>query len=726
MSSRSSLVIALVLACSGCGGSPPLAPSPVPTTGEAAPTSAAASPAPAAPRNEDLLYLEDVSGDRSMAFARAHNALSEKELTSDPGFAALEARLFAIYSSKERIPAPRIVNDMLRNFWTDSDHPRGVWRQTTLADYKKPTPAWTTILDVDALGNVDHESYVYRGGGCLPPQQNRCLIQLSKGGGDAAVIREFDVAKRAFVPSGFVLPEAKSRVAWKDEDTIFVSTDFGPGTLTRAGYPRITKEWKRGTPLTAAKQVYEVYETDISGSCYRDFEHDRKRDFCTRAIDFEHSELSRLDNGKLTRIDKPDDADADVWDDELLLRLRTDWAAGSPPLGYKKGSLLATSLDGFVRGERNFQVLFEPTPSSSLADVTGTRTRLFVNALTDVRNRLTVFSRKPGDRSKTRWVGVPLDDKASAVTVSAFDTSRSDDVWMCVEDFTVPTSLFAYNGVTGKREPIKQNPSFFDASNMEVKQYFATSKDGTKIPYFEVSKKDRSGAVPTLINAYGGFEISLTSGYAASPGAAWVEKGGVFVQANLRGGGEYGPAWHEAAMKHDRQNAYDDMAAVAEDLVRRGVTTAKKLGIVGASNGGLLTSVMLTQRPELFGAVVSKVPLTDMQRYHKLLAGASWMSEYGDPDDATDWAALAKFSPFHNAKAGAPYPPMLFTTSTKDDRVHPGHARKMVAKLEALGHKPLYYENIEGGHGGAADIKQRAYVDALVYTFLVTRLGLGR
>jgi prolyl oligopeptidase len=336
-----------------------------------------------------------------------------------------------------------------------------------------------------------------------------------------------------------------------------------------------------------------------------------------------------------------------------------------------------------------------------------------------------VLSRRPGDTSKTRWVARPVEAAAGSVRVDPFDADRSDDLWLWLEDFTVPASLALFYPATNKRELVKQSPAFFDAKKVEVKQHFATSKDGTRIPYFEVARRDRAGAVPTLLDAYGGFEISLTPAYAGAAGAAWVERGGVFVRANLRGGGEYGPAWHEAAMKRDRQNAYDDMAAVAEDLVRRGVTTAQKLGIIGASNGGLLTSVMLTQRPELFGAVVSKVPLTDMQRFHKLLAGASWMSEYGDPDDPGDWAALARYSPLHNVKRGAPYPPMFYTTSTKDDRVHPAHARKMVARLEGLGHQPLYYENLEGGHGGAADITQRAYVDALVYTFLATRLGLG-
>jgi prolyl oligopeptidase len=722
MRTRTSFLVILLVAACGAPDQPPAPPRPQP----APPASAPSEPPAAAPSvsSEELLYLEEVAGERALAFARAHDAVSEKTLTSDPGFRALEARLFSIYSSKERIPAPSIQNDALRNFWTDAEHPRGLWRQTTFADYKKAKPTWTTLLDVDALGKAENESFVYHGATCLFPQRKRCMVNLSKGGGDAVILREFDVDKKAFVPGGFTLAEAKSRMSWKDENTIYVSTDFGPGSLTKAGYPRVAKEWKRGTPLSAATQVFEVKDTDVSGGCGRDFDHGRVRDTCYRSIDFEHSEIFLQKDGKLVRIEKQDDADGDMWDDELVLRLRSDWTVGSPAVTYKKGSLLVANLDAFVRGERVFQVLFEPTPKSSLADWTGTKTRLFTNVLTDVRNQVTAFSRKAGDRSTKRWVGVPLKESAGSIGVAPFDVNRSDDLWLWLDDFTLPPSLALWSPATGKRETLKQNPSFFDAANVGVAQHFATSKDGTKIPYSEIARKDRTGAVPTILEAYGGFEISLTPSYSPSDGAAWVERGGVYVQANLRGGGEYGPAWHEAAMKHNRQNAYDDLAAVAEDLVRRGVTTAKTLGITGASNGGLLTSVMLTQRPELFGAVVSKVPLTDMQRYHKLLAGASWMSEYGNPEDEADWAALSKFSPLHNVKRGAAYPPMFFTTSTKDDRVHPAHARKMVAKLEALGHQPLYYENIEGGHGGAADIKQRAYVNALVYTFLATRLGL--
>jgi prolyl oligopeptidase len=701
-----------------CAGAPPPA-SPPPTPAPPPPVAPPPTAAPVAVDDASFLYLEEIQGEKALAFARAHNAVSEGALTKNPRFKALEERLLAIYSSKEKIPTPSYVNGKIRNFWTDGEHQRGIWRQTTLAEYKKQEPKWTTLLDVDALNKAENESYVFHGAACLPPQYKRCLVRLSRGGGDADIVRELDAEKKEFVKDGFVLPEAKHSIGWKDENTVYVGTDFGAGSRTKSGYPRVIKEWKRGKPLSEAQTVFEVQESDIRADCWRDFDHGKKHDVCTRAIDFEHRELFYKDaRGKYVKIDKPDDADAGIWDDVLLLRLRSDWTVGSTT--YKKGSLLVTKLEAFMDGQRDFQVLFEPTKNTSLASWTGTKTRLVINVLSDVKNKITVFSRP---NPSAPWVGKPLEVSAGSIHVGPVDEDTTDDAWLWIEDFTVPTSLELWSTTTGKREPLKKLPSFFDASNLEVAQHFATSKDGTKIPYFQVGKQGGSKG-PTLIEAYGGFEISLAPGYRAAVGAAWLEKGGTYVLANLRGGGEYGPAWHEAAMKHNRQRAYDDLIAVAEDLVRRGVTTTKELGVMGGSNGGLLTSVMLTQRPDLFGAIVSKVPLTDMQRYHKLLAGASWMSEYGDPEKPEDWAALSKFSPFHNIKQGAPYPPVFYTTSTKDDRVHPGHARKMIAKLEAFGHKPLYYENIEGGHGGAADIKQRAYVDALVYTFLGTRLGL--
>jgi prolyl oligopeptidase len=712
------LVSCLSVTSFGCGGaSAPAAPNPPPPQSTQGSTDG--GPQSATVDDADFLFLEDIQGAKALEFARAHNAVSESALSSAPGFRALEARLSSIYASKEKIPSPYVENGAVRNFWTDAEHPRGLWRQTTLAEYRKPQPAWTVLLDIDALNKAENESFVFHGAECLHPAYKKCLVSLSKGGGDASIVREFDVDKKAFVKNGFVLPEGKHAYGWKDENTIYVGTDFGPGSLTRSGYARVAKEWKRGTPLADAVKVFEVQETDIGAACWRDWDHGHRRDVCQRKIDFEHRELFLREGDKLVRVEKPADADAGLWDNSLLLRLRSEWAVNGTT--YEKGSLLVTDLKAFMAGKRDFQVLFAPTKTTSLAYWTGTKNHLLINVLSDVKNRVTVFSRPSANAA---WVGKPLEESVGAIHISPFDLDRSDDVWLSLEDFTVPSSLELWNATTNKREPMKKLPSFFEAANLEVTQHFAASKDGTKVPYFEVGKKGRGEAGPTLVEAYGGFEIPLTPGYRAGVGAAWIERGGTYVLANLRGGGEYGPAWHEAAMKHNRQNAYDDLAAVAQDLVRRGVATTKTLGVMGGSNGGLLTSVMLTQRPELFGAIVSKVPLTDMKRYHKLLAGASWMSEYGDPENPEDWAALARFSPFQNVKKDAVYPPAFYTTSTKDDRVHPGHARKMVAKLEALGHKPLYYENIEGGHGGSADIKQRAYVDALVYTFLATRLGL--
>ncbi|MBX3231598.1 MAG: S9 family peptidase [Labilithrix sp.] len=703
-----------------CAAAPPPAPPPAP---KVAASAVAPPPAPPAVNDEDFAWLEDVNGERSIAFAKTHNALSEGQLTAEPGFKALEERLAAIYLSKDKIPAVHVENGKLRNFWTDKEHPRGVWRETTLAEYKKAAPAWTTLLDVDALNKSEGQSYVYKGAQCLRPLYKRCLVSLSKGGGDATIVRELDTDKKDFVKGGFELPEGKHDLAWKDESTIYVGTDYGPGSLTRAGYARVSKEWKRGTPLSAAKTVFEGKETDNGATCGRTWDHkNRFRDFCTRSIDFERKELHFREGDKLVRVDKPEDADFGVRDDDVFIRVKSDWTPVPGGKTYKNGTLLTTKYDAYRAGKRDFQVLFEPTARSAFAGWTSTRNQVVLTTLNDVRREVTVFKRA---NEKAPWVGTPMKESAGSIVVQAYDHWTSDDVWIWLEDFTVPSTLSLGSLVTGKREELKKMPSFFEADGLETTQHFATSKDGTKVPYFEVGKKGRAAGA-TLLEAYGGFGLSQQPGYRASVGAGWLERGGTFVLANIRGGGEYGPEWHHAAMKEKRQNAYDDFIAVAEDLVARGVATKQTLGILGGSNGGLLTSVMLTQRPELFGAVVSRVPLTDMKRYHKLLAGASWMGEYGDPDKPEEWAALARYSPFQNVKREASYPPVLYTTSTKDDRVHPGHARKMVAKLEALGHKPLYYENIEGGHGGAADRTQAAHVDALIYTFLATRLGLEK
>lgn len=714
-------VVGLSFVVAACASSPP--PAPAPPAPTAPPAAVVAPPAPKAIHDDDFTYLEDVTGEKALAFANAHDAVVEKELGGTPRAKEIEDRLTAIMSSKDKIPGPSQANGKIRNFWTDKDHQRGLWRETTLAEYKKAEPAWTTLIDIDALNKTESASYVYKGADCLYPKYKKCLVSLSKGGGDATIVREFDTDKKEFVKGGFELPEGKHDLSWKDENTIYVGTNFGPGSLTRAGYARTSREWKRGTKLEEAKQIFEVKETDNGGGCFRSWDHKGKsRDGCSRHIDFEHRELSFFDGGKLVKVDLPDDADVSVRDDDVLMRLKSDWN------GLKSGSFVTIKLkkvqntNGKAPDPKDFQVLFAPTAHESLATWTSTKSYLVMTTTLDVKKQVTVWKRA---NENAPWTGTPLKDLSVNVSVGPYDHWTSDDVWVWQEDFTVPSTLSLQSLDTNKREELKKSPSFFEANGIESTQHFATSKDGTKVPYFEVGKKDRKGPTATLIEAYGGFGLSSMPSYRGTTGAVWLEKGGTFVVANIRGGGEYGPEWHKSAMKDKRQNAFDDLIAVAEDLQKRGVATNKSLGFMGGSNGGLLASVMLTQRPDLWGAIVSRVPLTDMKRYHKLLAGASWMSEYGDPEKPEEWAWLGKYSPFQNIKPGAAYPAMLFTTSTKDDRVHPGHARKMVAKLEAMGYQPLYFENTEGGHAGAADIRQRAHIESFVWSFLGTRLGLN-
>ncbi|MCG5052765.1 MAG: prolyl oligopeptidase family serine peptidase [Myxococcales bacterium] len=671
--------------------------------------------------DETYAWLEEIESERALAWARAHNAASEGVLSQDPAFAPLAQKLFAIYSAKDKIPGVQQMGPWLYNFWVDAARPRGLWRRTTWSEYRKADPAWEPVLDVQALGEAEKESWVYGGAMALHPHYKKCLISLSRGGGDADVVREFDLTTKAFVPGGFVVPEAKTSVSWKDEDTIYVGTDFGAGSLTTSGYPRVIKEWRRGTPLSEAREVFSVSASDVSASGGRVFDHDRVYDLFTRRIDFERSKSFLLRDGRLREIPKPDDADFGLWDGHALLRPRSPLSQGGHT--YPAGALLIADLEALLEGRHAFQALFTPTANASLDDWTGTKTHIIVTTLVDVKTAVTVFSKGPAGTFEGRTLKADVPGSLSVSPVAPHD---SDEAWLGHSDFLTPSSLSLWPVSQDEREVLKRLPARFDATGLVATQHFATSRDGTKVPYFQVAKAKAEGPAPTLISAYGGFEISRLPGYNATVGAAWLERGGVFVLANLRGGGEYGPAWHEAAMREKRQNAYDDMIAVAEDLVARKVTTSKQLGITGGSNGGLLTSVMLTQRPDLFGAVVSAVPLADMRRFHKLLAGASWMSEYGNPDDPADWAFLSRYSPFHNLRpAGAvTYPPVLYTTSTRDDRVHPAHARKMVARLEALGHAPLYFENIEGGHGGAADIRQAAHVMALEYVFLARTLGL--
>ena len=687
--------------------------------------SAQNSPMPGTPQTPTTAqdpreWLEEVTSERALTWVRERNAESQKVLADTPEFRATYDRILAVLDSTARIPYVGKRGDYYYNFWQDAQNPRGLWRRTTLDDYVKDAPKWEVVLDLDALGKKENENWVWHGARFLQPENRLCLISLSRGGADASVTREFDMDKRDFVADGFVLPEAKGGASWRDRDSVFVSTDFGPGSMTSSGYPRIAKLWRRGTPLSSATIVAEGKVEDVMLQASRDHTKGFERDIVYRGITFYTNEVFVLRDGKPIKIEKPDSANANLHREWLLLDLRDDWAVGGAT--YTAGTLLACKLDAFLAGERTFDVLFAPTERSSLAGFSPLQNHVLLNVLDNVRNRISVLTHKDGKWQSEPLPGLP---EFGTISASAIDDETCDDFFLTITDYLTPTSLYLGTiAAAGQTQPplrkLKSLPSFFDATGLEVEQREALSKDGTRIPYFLVSKKGlpRNGKNPTLLYGYGGFEVSMTPNYSAGVGSSWLSQGGVYAVANIRGGGEFGPKWHQAALKQDRNKCYEDFAAVAKDLIAQKITSPAHLGAQGGSNGGLLMGNMLVMYPELFGAIVCQVPLLDMLRYHKLLAGASWMGEYGNPDDPKEAEWLRRYSPYHNLQATGKYPKVLFTTSTRDDRVHPGHARKMMAQMMEQGHPALYYENIEGGHGGAADNKQAAHMAALSYTFL--------
>lgn len=667
------------------------------------------------------LWLEDVDGTEALDWVRTQNAESVQVLGADGAFDQLRSRILSILDSDERIAQLQKRGPHWDNFWRDAKNPRGLWRTTTLESYRSGQPEWDVLLDLDVLAEREGENWVWAGVQTLPPDHRRSLVELSRGGADATVVREFDRETRSFVEGGFSLPEAKVQISWIDADRVFVSTDFGEGSLTDSGYPRIVKIWTRGTPLEQAETVYEAQQTDVAVSAWRDHTPGFERDFVHRMIAFYNDELfERTASGELLRVEKPQDANASVHRDILLLELRSPWTLNGQT--HPAGALLAAPYSRWMAGDRSVEVLFSPTERTSLSGYVFTRNHLVLQILEDVRTRIEVLTPSPEGWSRRP---LPVASELDQVHIWAVDAYESDAYWMTVTGYLTPSSLHLGEIDGGPPEKLASLPAFFDATGLRVSQHMATSADGTKVPYFQVSRADLplNGEHPTLLYGYGGFEVSMLPWYSAGVGAGWLEKGGVYVVANIRGGGEYGPRWHQAALRDRRHRAYEDFVAVADDLVRRGVTRRERLGIQGGSNGGLLMGNMYTLYPDRFGAVVCQVPLLDMKRYHKLLAGASWMGEYGNPDLPEDWAYLKTYSPYHNIQPQADYPPILFTTSTRDDRVHPGHARKMAAALKAAGKDVLYFENIEGGHGGAADNAQAAFMSALAYTFLWDQLA---
>jgi prolyl oligopeptidase len=694
-------------------------------------------------QDDPFLWLEDVTGERALAWVHERNARTRALFGSDGAFHARRERLAAVLDAPGRIPQVTRHGAWLYNLWQDAAHPRGLWRRATLAEFRRAHTRWQTVLDLDRLAADEAEPWVFRAAHFADPASPRCLLRLSRGGADAVVVREFDADAGRFVAhNAFVLPEAKTEIDWLDADTVLVGTDTGPGSMTTSGYPRTLRRWARGTPLADAPLVFEGEPGDawVHGLVDRTPGHERL--LFVRGLDFFRSRrwLAAPD-GARTPLDLPDDATVAFWNhagsrhDRLLVFLASDWPTGG--FVHARGTLLCIGVAAFLAGDRRFDTVFAPTPARCLGHWTTTRRHVVLQVLEHVDTRVEECRPGPGGWTR-RSVDTPRPGTATLASLAEpalAEDPLADRYWIACAGFLVPDRLMLARagGHAGRarheRAPrvLKSQPEAFDAAGMHAEQRFATSADGTRVPYFVVHPAGAAGrAAPTLLHGYGGFEIPLLPWYLQSVGPAWLAAGGRYVVANIRGGSEYGPAWHRAALRDQRQRAVDDFIAVAQALVADGFASPATLGIQGGSNGGLLVGNTMLQRPDLFGAVVGQVPLLDMRRYPRLLAGASWMAEYGNPDDPADWAWLQRLSPYHALRADTAYPPVLFTTSTRDDRVHPGHARKMAAKMQALGHEAHLFENTEGGHGLAADNAQRAAVQALAFSFLWQKLAGAR
>ena len=676
-----------------------------------------AAPGPADP----YLWLEDVHGAQALEWVKGQNAKSTAVLQADPDYRKDYDAILKVLDATDRIPYGELDHQYVFNFWQDAEHPKGIWRRTSIADYANAAPAWDVLLDLDQLAREEHENWVWHGADCSPSLK-RCLLTLSRGGGDAAVVREFDPDAKAFVKNGFELAEAKSQITWLDEDTVVFGTDFGAGSMTSSGYPRIVKVWKRGEPMAGARTVYEGKGSDVASAGVVFHDPAGTIAVIQRAVTFFTAEYYWLASDGTTRpLPLPLGADLKgAQGENLLFTLRDDWSVPGAA-SIRKGSLVACHVDVGEKGVHiDTVVLYTPDEHSAIDEVVAGRDAVYVSVNRDVTGSVHAF--RPGANRSWSETTLSLPTAGSARIVSA--NTWGPEAQFRFESYTTPTTLYATSGESTPA-PIKSLPARFDATGLATEQFFATSKDGTRVPYFVTRARSLTGPAPTVLYGYGGFEISLTPSYSANFGMLWLTRGGVYVVANIRGGGEYGPGWHQAALLQNRQKAYDDFQAVAADLVKRGITTAKQLGIMGGSNGGLLVSANMVERPELFGAVVCQVPLIDMIRYTHIGAGASWEAEYGDPDKPADRAWIMKYSPYQNVRKAKRYPPVFFVTATSDDRVTPVHARKMAARMEEQGHTVLFYENTDGGHAAAADHRQAAEMWALSFVYLKQQLAGG-
>ena len=680
----------------------------------------------AAPGSEDpYLWLEEVEGAEALAWAAEQNALSLPRLQGDARFESVRAQIESLLTSDDRIPTPELIDGQVYNFWQDDSHIRGLLRRTSLASYVSDDPQWETVIDIDSLATVENANWVYKGRSCLPSNPTRCLLRLSDGGKDAVVLREFDLDGKNFVDGGFTVAEAKTNVDWLDADTLLIGTDFGEDSLTSSGYARTLRVWRRGTDINDAEQIIEVDSQDMSVGVNTVEGDGAMYSFVTRRPDF-FTEQNWLITSQQTLTEIPFPIDVNLqglFGGKLIALLRSDWSPNGRT--YPAGSLIAMDLADSVNSgsATDVSILLNPLAEAQLDAITTvaiTRDSIYVAALKDVSGKLLRI--RPSEDDAWETTGIQLPENGAIRLVSA--DSFNDTLMVNYQSFLTPSTLYL---IRGDEPPlaIKALSPQFDAAPFAVEQHFATSADRTAIPYYLVRDRNTpmTGTTPTRLTAYGGFELSRTPAYMSAQSQAWLARGGAYVLANIRGGGEYGPQWHQGALLENRQRVFDDFISVAEDLIAKNLTSPEHLGISGGSNGGLLVTATMVQRPDLFNAVISSVPLIDMLRYHLLLAGASWTAEYGNPDIPEHRTFISEYSPYQNVRAEADYPEIFLWTNPKDDRVHPGHARKMAARMQEQGHKLIYFENAEGGHGGGANLRQLAVTQAMEVIYLLQQLS---
>ncbi|HEX3915405.1 MAG TPA: prolyl oligopeptidase family serine peptidase [Steroidobacteraceae bacterium] len=678
-----------------------------------------------APPDDPFIWLEQAHSARAMNWVRAENAKTDAVLERDPRFKTLYHDAKVIVEAKDRIPEPSIIGGKVFNFWQDAEHPHGIWRETSQADFQNTAPDWRTVVDLDALSKSEKANWFWKGAICREPEEQRCMLNLSDGGEDAVSLREFDLAKGAFVDGGFALPTGKQDVAWQDADTLLISREWKPGEVTRSGYAYVVKRIKRGQPLDAAVEVFRGTAQDVSAApiALNDGS-GHSLTLVQRAVSIFDFEFYLLGAQQPVKLAMPMKTELlGLIDGRLVASLHEDWKrAGQPTL--QQGSLVSFELSAVVSDPRHLQpaLIYAPTAREAFVEAGITRGHLLVHTLDNVNGRAFSYAPEPNDRWVRRQLELP-----DNISVNIIDADlHGDQAFVQVAGFLTPPRLMLADLGKGTLLTVKTLPAKFDASHHVVEQFAATSKDGTKIPYFIVhpTAMKMDGSTPTILNAYGGFMVARTPMYSAELGKLWLERGGAFVLANIRGGGEFGPAWHEAGLKTHRQRIYDDFAAVGEDIIAKKLTSSPHLGIMGGSNGGLLMGVEFIQHPQLWGAVDIQVPLLDMLRYEQIAAGSSWVGEYGSVSVPAQRAFLASISPYNNLKPGVNYPQALIWSTTKDDRVGPQHARKFAAKLASMGAPYLYFEVIEGGHGAGATPEERAKMQAREYSYFSGKLGL--